>query len=341
MGDGLIFVPGDGSNTLPYTPVGLQTINSMSQAKMNSLKNSDGKIPELANQIIMTDDEDVNFGYKLYAHNLYLISSNTRVWVTIINETEEAFTQSSFHQWLYNNGFNGTTANPSGNWLAACGGFRSEKTNISAIASNNSTSGDFVVIATTSSGTTPTAVTITEFSDMVKEVFAEPSMVYTGAKLFEGEGISIKDGVISAKGYTAGNGINIENAVISRATTKKQLTGSSYNCKSANIPIALSTILQYDFISIDIMGRSGGGSDLGREIRLIPVSSIIQNPSGNVGNNLTYYNQRYALLGVIHLKFNTSEIVTQAIFASPYNTTNLEAVANDNVFVGNVWGYKL
>lgn len=341
MSDGLFFVPDDGTSTLPFTPINMQAINSMTQDKMNSLKDADGKIPSLANQIIMTDEEDANLGYKLYAHHLYLVSSNTRIWVTITTETEDVFTQSTFHKWLYDKGFNGTTTNTSGNWLSVNGGFRSEKTNISAIASNNSTSGDFVVIATTSSGTTPTAITVTEFSDMVKLINPQPAMIYTGAELHEGEGISIKDGVISTKGYTAGSGISIDNGVISRAITKKQLTGSSYNCKSANIPIALSTILQYDFISIDIMGRSGGGSDLGREIRLIPVSSIIQNPSGNVGNNLTYYNQRYALLGVIHLKFNTSEIVTQAIFASPYNTTNLEAVANDNVFVGNVWGYKL
>lgn len=316
---------------------------SMTQAKFNELRAANnGKLPaEYANSYIMTDAKDTNFGYKLYAHHLYLISSNTRIWVTIITETEDVFTQSTFHKWLYDKGFNGTTANTSGNWLAVCGGFRSEKTNISAIASNNSTSGDFVVIATTSSGTTPTAVTITEFSDMVKPINPQPAMIYTGAELHEGDGITIKDGVISAKGYTAGNGINIANNVISRATTKKQLTSASYNCKSANIPIALSTILQYDFISIDVMGRSGGGGDIGREIRLIPVSSIVQNPSGVVGNNLTYYNQRFALLGVIHLKFNTNEIVTQAIFASPYASTNLEAVVNDNVFVGNVWGYKL
>lgn len=43
-----------------YYDSNFQVINSMSQAKMNSLKNSDGKIPELANQLIMTNEEDVN-----------------------------------------------------------------------------------------------------------------------------------------------------------------------------------------------------------------------------------------------------------------------------------------
>jgi hypothetical protein len=99
--------------------------------------------------------------------------------------------------------------------------------------------------------------------------------------------------------------------------------------------------LKYDFLSIDVMGRSGGGSYLGTETKIIPVDTIIQNPSGNAGNNISYFNQRFATLGVVHFKFNTNEIETLALFASPYGETNLDAVVNDNVFAGNVWGYKL
>lgn len=42
-----------------------------------------------------------------------------------------------------------------------------------------------------------------------------PAMIYTGAELIEGDGIKINNGIISAKGYTAGNGINIEDGKIS------------------------------------------------------------------------------------------------------------------------------
>lgn len=36
----------------------LQVINSMTEEMMNSLKDSNGKIPSLANQLVMTDDEN-------------------------------------------------------------------------------------------------------------------------------------------------------------------------------------------------------------------------------------------------------------------------------------------
>lgn len=42
------------------TDSNLQVINSMTQTKLNELKNSEGKIPSLANQLIMTDEDDVN-----------------------------------------------------------------------------------------------------------------------------------------------------------------------------------------------------------------------------------------------------------------------------------------
>lgn len=40
--------------------INLQVINSMTEEKLNSLKDSDGKVPSLANQLIMTDSEDGN-----------------------------------------------------------------------------------------------------------------------------------------------------------------------------------------------------------------------------------------------------------------------------------------
>ena len=36
------------------------SVRQMSQSKFNSMKNASGKIPDLANQIVMTDSEDAN-----------------------------------------------------------------------------------------------------------------------------------------------------------------------------------------------------------------------------------------------------------------------------------------
>lgn len=44
--------------------VNLQVINSMTEEQMNSLKDANGKIPSLVNQIIMTDDENSENYYK-------------------------------------------------------------------------------------------------------------------------------------------------------------------------------------------------------------------------------------------------------------------------------------
>lgn len=59
MADDLIFgdfVPDGGYDQ--FVSSGLQFINSMTEERLASLKNSDGKIPELANQLIITDDDD-------------------------------------------------------------------------------------------------------------------------------------------------------------------------------------------------------------------------------------------------------------------------------------------
>lgn len=328
--------------------VNLQVINSMTQDKMNSLKDANGKIPSLANQLIMTNEEDVNLSQMRIEVVYNKDSSDSNInwgYASGIQGSTSAITKdlSKFKMlFVYYQCYFANSANTGGN--ANCLMLDLERIN-----ENHSIASNEVAYFTNGSPNSTARFSFQArynhsskalnflfgyqanaelnngqyFVYKIEGILKEPAMIYTGAELHEG------------------NGISIENGVISRATTKKQLTGGYYDCASANIPISLSTILQYDFISVDVIGRSGGGGYLGTETKLIPVDTIIQNPSGNAGNNITYYNQRYALLGVIHLKFNTNEIVTLGIFASPYNNTNLEAVSNDKVFVGNVWGFKL
>lgn len=54
-------------------------INSMSQEIFNSLKDSSGKIPSLANQLVMTEDEDgVVSQNNLYSHSFINSATSTR-----------------------------------------------------------------------------------------------------------------------------------------------------------------------------------------------------------------------------------------------------------------------
>lgn len=51
------------------------SVRQMSQSKFNSMKDSNGKIPDLANQIVMTDSEDVN-NYCLRTEVIYDMTSS-------------------------------------------------------------------------------------------------------------------------------------------------------------------------------------------------------------------------------------------------------------------------
>lgn len=61
----------------------LQVVNSMTQEMMDSLKNSEGKIPDLANQLIMTEDEDGVISSKGLEYVGYYYSSDGNVSVDI------------------------------------------------------------------------------------------------------------------------------------------------------------------------------------------------------------------------------------------------------------------
>lgn len=115
--------------------------------------------------------ENNMFKIKLYMHNIYLISSNARVLVNIITKSSEQFTISSLHKWLYDNNFNGVTAGQlNDNWLLATGGDRSSNIPVTAIASNNSISGDFSIMILNSLGTTNRAFAPTTITDIVYEI---------------------------------------------------------------------------------------------------------------------------------------------------------------------------
>ena len=203
--------------------VNLQVINSMTQAKMNSLKDADGKIPSLANQIIMTDEEDTSLSqfrtepiYDMYSNDDNL---NKNRKTGIFSGTWNVFT---------------IDAKYSGIRVYAClankhtvfdcdldlikNGTVSEVT-ATGISKNQNTSGNnaymlygcnitigsnlsftvreiFAYNGVADSYSSYTSSDTTYFVYKVEGILKEPAMIYTGAELHEGNGISIENGVV-------------------------------------------------------------------------------------------------------------------------------------------------
>lgn len=184
--------------------VNLQVINSMTQQKMNSLKNSEGKIPELANQIIMTDDEDVNlsqFRTKVLWTNPNPSSSFGAQTITLSSDDYDYLVLIPTH-----NIANGIKAPlcvmPKGYGARLC----------SVDASSNSTYRPMVMARdVTSVSNTQLSVSVCRYNygttyteernDLLVPyqiigLYKQPAMIYTGAELHEGNGIKIENGII-------------------------------------------------------------------------------------------------------------------------------------------------
>lgn len=205
--------------------VNLQVINSMTQDKMNSLKDADGKIPSLANQIIMTDEEDTSLSqfriepiYDMYSNDDN-INKNRKTG--IFSGTWNVFT---------------IDAKYSGIRVYAClankhtvfdcdldlikNGSVSEVT-ATGIAKNQNTSGNnayilygcnitissdlsftvreiFAYNGVADAYSSYTSSDTTYFVYKVEGILKEPAMIYTGAELNSGEGIVINNGTLSS-----------------------------------------------------------------------------------------------------------------------------------------------
>ena len=187
----------------------LQVINSMTQETMNSLKNSEGKIPDLANQLVMTDDEDSNFsclkteiiydGYSSDAEKNWGYTSGIQGGVTISGKDFSKYSALIIHTDQLNLGLtliydlNSTSSEQSVSGLSAdnlavmtvkCA-VTSTSFTVSAIGYWNS-SGSFA------NRNENANYTIRKIEGILKT----PAMIYTGAELNEGNGIKIEDGVV-------------------------------------------------------------------------------------------------------------------------------------------------
>lgn len=203
--------------------VNLQVINSMTQDKMNSLKDADGKIPSLANQIIATDEEDANFSclrteviYDRLDPNKNLnkpdgIMGNVNVVIDLskyayIEVVPEIYNRES----LNTGGWSGmykldlTTKKPNDSWNVA--GYSSAYADDAQSSDINKVAWNFSLFYQASSKTFKWLIEFGGtsynqnsecFISKIYGVLKEPAMIYTGAELHEGDGISINNGVVS------------------------------------------------------------------------------------------------------------------------------------------------
>lgn len=184
------------------------SVRQMSQSKFNSMKNASGKIPDLANQIVMTNSEDSNISC-LRTEVVYDMTSSdaSKNWgypngigtgVTINKD----FSKYDFLvcQYLsYNNSIVGfcdlrqptMPSDTTGRYMlyavAYIGNAYSEL--ISVIDLNKSS------LTTYLPGSGNLAVKIAKIYGILKT----PSMIYTGDELTAGNGISLNNGIISQK----------------------------------------------------------------------------------------------------------------------------------------------
>ena len=210
----------------------LQVINSMTQAQMQSLKDSDGKIPSLANQLIITDEEDVNLS-QFRAEVVYDMSSSepTKNWGYRSGIQGSSVITKDLTKYkmllIYYQSYFADSLNTGGN--ANCLILDLErKTNNYSIAGNeisyfvndkpNSTArfsfqaryGHLNKDLSFLFGYQANAQTDSQyFVYKIEGIIKEPAMIYTGAELYEGDGVSIKDGVISASQTYSETDLNI------------------------------------------------------------------------------------------------------------------------------------
>ena len=149
----------------------------------------------------------------------------------------------------------------------------------------------------------------------------QPAMIYTGKELF------------------AGNGVNIENGVIS-STFKKEMLFDWYrkfNCAGGVIPLTREQVNQYDYIQLEIHQWNAGNSGI---IAKTDWFIEAREPYTLLNVEKTIYSERKAQMVTIRLSSNGSQIDLSGIVASPYGS-NTALTSDAHIFIGAVWGIKL
>lgn len=210
--------------------VNLQVINSMTQEQMQSLKDSSGKIPSLANQLIMTDEEDTN----LSQLRTKVLWTNPNINSAFGAQTVTFENNEIFDYFLIISRYNINVDSYVSHFGEVNKGIH--------ITDARAKSGSHFAMYERSATTTQTSVTFSDADEQYTDgsfvvsnitlvpyqiigLKKAPAMIYTGAELHEGNGISIENGVIGVKSLLK---LNTEARWSSAQSTTGILTLKSY-----------------------------------------------------------------------------------------------------------------
>ena len=120
------------------------------------------------------------------------------------------------------------------------------------------------------------------------------------------------------------------------------LNATKYNItNNTQVPISKATLQQYSYILIEVECYDASGVNrTSRATGYFKVSDLVEYNTTNDYNSISFYSRRYALLGTINFTANTNNMIFTCEFAKPYEQTNLIATANDQIYIGNIWGIK-
>ena len=120
------------------------------------------------------------------------------------------------------------------------------------------------------------------------------------------------------------------------------LNSTKYNITTnTQVPISKATLQQYSYILIEVEGYDASGVNrTSRATGYFKVSDLVEYNNANDYNSIPFYSRKYALFGTMNFKIDTNNIIFSCEFASPYGQTNLDAVANDQIYIANIWGIK-
>lgn len=238
--------------------VNLQVINSMTQEQMQSLKDSSGKIPSLANQLIMTDEEDANLSQLrtevVYDRSSPDTSKNWTITVGIKGGIVTGHGDFTKYERIKVTAWNYDTTityfidliNPtpkeitSGYPYSGCGQVLSpnniteEHYSFSAVSSDKKEFYHYKAGYIKDTTDYPRQENAQYVVTKIEGYLKEPAMIYTGDELYDSDTVTIKNGVINA-GQTY--------------STTEQFTGNYWidgkpiyrKCVITNTPSALDT----------------------------------------------------------------------------------------------------
>ena len=182
------------------------SVRQMSQSKFNSMKNASGKIPDLANQIVMTNSEDVNISClrtkvlwtnqnpntSFKAQNITLSDGNYEYLEVILRATTGINRQYSV-KIKKGNGANFLTY-----YVVTWSPYNYDQFRTADYISDT----EYSISDNYRRSTDKSDIDISNDQNIPIEIigyYKTPSMIYTGHKLFAGNGISLNNGIISQK----------------------------------------------------------------------------------------------------------------------------------------------